>query len=248
MKTRYKFILFAALAAAVALVVYLVRKALSFWHPVPTGEVKEGVYAIRAGGMVNMYLCSNGEQAIAIDTTIGSNEVKRGLKQLGIDSGIVTDVFLTHSDGDHAGGVSLFQAQGATVYMGSDEEQLAKGITPRHGDDTNDPVEPPYTLLDDGAIIHAGPFKVEAIATPGHTTGHMAYLVNDHLLFAGDILSLVEGHVQPFPTFINMDTETAHKSIKRLAELEGITLMCTGHSGCTEDFEDAMRAWRGSPS
>jgi glyoxylase-like metal-dependent hydrolase (beta-lactamase superfamily II) len=247
MKTRFRFIVLVGLLGGVALVAYLVRRALSVWHPAPTGKIQEGVYAIRAGRMVNMYVCSDGAQAVAIDTTTGGGEVERGLKQLGIDPGIVTHVFLTHGDGDHAGGVGLFQNQGATVYMGRDEEPVAQGIIPRFGNDASDPITPPYTLLDDGEIVRAGPFEVKAIATPGHTPGHMAYLVNGDTLFVGDLLSLVDGCARPFPSFACIDTATVPESMKKLAKLEGITLLCTGHSGCTADFEGAMRAWKVEP-
>jgi uncharacterized NAD(P)/FAD-binding protein YdhS len=40
----------------------------------------------------------------------------------------------------------------------------------------------------DGEILQLGSVKIEAIATPGHTDGHMAYLVNGTHLLTGDAL------------------------------------------------------------
>jgi sulfur dioxygenase len=43
-------------------------------------------------------------------------------------------------------------------------------------------------FIQDGEIIHLGNVTVEAIATPGHTDSHVAYLVNGEILLTGDSL------------------------------------------------------------
>jgi glyoxylase-like metal-dependent hydrolase (beta-lactamase superfamily II) len=46
--------------------------------------------------------------------------------------------------------------------------------------------------LADGDILSLGTVRIEAIATPGHTSGHLAYLVNGTHLLTGDAL-LIRG-------------------------------------------------------
>ncbi|MDE6601001.1 MAG: hypothetical protein K2K90_02320 [Lachnospiraceae bacterium] len=43
-------------------------------------------------------------------------------------------------------------------------------------------------LLTDGEIFQIGDIKIEAFLVPGHTWGHMVYLVDDAYLFTGDTI------------------------------------------------------------
>ena len=100
-----------------------------------------------------------------------------------------------------------------------------------------------YELLDDGAIQNLGDFNVRAIATPGHTLGSMSYLVNETLLFTGDTLTLHKGQFRPFSRLMNMDTATQKHSITKLVALQGVKLVCTGHTGYTFNFDAAAKTW-----
>lgn len=42
--------------------------------------------------------------------------------------------------------------------------------------------------IQDGEVLQMGDVKIQAIATPGHTDGHMAYLINNTHLLTGDSL------------------------------------------------------------
>jgi hydroxyacylglutathione hydrolase len=101
-----------------------------------------------------------------------------------------------------------------------------------------------YSLLDDGDVIAAGTTRVQAIATPGHTPGSMSFLVDGRLLFSGDTLVLRNGLANPFYCPLNMDMAALKRSVRKLAVLQGIDLLCTAHSGCTRDYGNAMRLWR----
>jgi len=51
----------------------------------------------------------------------------------------------------------------------------------------------------------------------------------------------------------NKDTATQRESIRKLAGLRDVTLLCTAHTGCTEDYARAMKDWHpaedaGSPT
>ncbi len=108
----------------------------------------------------------------------------------------MTDLFLTHLDLDHAGGVDkrcnrLYP--NAQIYLGKTEEgYLTRKLFRKRilfiGMKTPIELEKGYRLLDDGQTVMVGDIKVQAILIPGHTLGHLCYLVDDQYLFAGDAL------------------------------------------------------------
>jgi hydroxyacylglutathione hydrolase len=215
----------------------------SLWYPVDTGQVAENVYAIGVKD-ANMFIYADGEHAIAIDAAYAGNALQEELKRLPIDPESVTHLFLTHADVDHTGGLDLFP--NAQVYLSKDEEQMIDGTSPRLFWVYHSPrIKRGYTLLNDGDVVTVGPIKVQAIATPGHTPGAMSFLVNDSVLFTGDTLTLQNGRVHPFYRLLNMDTNIQRESIRKLAGLQNVALLCTAHTGCTTDYARVMKHWRG---
>lgn len=214
----------------------------AMWYPVDTGWVTEHVYAIRVRD-VNMFIYADGEHAIAIDTAYSGNKLRREARRLPVALESVTHVFLTHADVDHAGGLDAFP--GAQVCLSRDEEQMIDGTTARLFGLYHCPrLGRTYSLLDDGDVVTVGPIRVQAIATPGHTPGSMSFLVNDRVLFSGDTLALRNGRVYTFYRLINKDTTTQRESIRRLAALQDVDLLCTAHTGCTASYARAMQCWR----
>jgi len=214
----------------------------SFWYPAETGQVAENVYAIRVKD-ANMFIYADGEHAIAIDAAYAGNALQEELKRLPISPEFVTHLFLTHADVDHTGGLDFFP--NAQVYLSRDEGQMIDGTSPRLFGVYHSPkIGRTYSLLDDGDVVTAGAIKVQAIATPGHTPGSMSFLVKDSVLFTGDTLKLQNGLVDTFYRLLNIDTAVQRESIKRLAGLRNVALLCTAHTGCTTDYAHAMRYWR----
>jgi glyoxylase-like metal-dependent hydrolase (beta-lactamase superfamily II) len=211
-------------------------------NPAPTGQVAEKVYAATVGS-VSMFLYANGEHVIAIDATSSTEPLRQELGHLPIAPESVTHLFLTHADTDHTGGLDLFSS--AQIYLSRDEEQMIDGRTVRMLWFYRNPrIDRPYTLLDDGDTVTVGPITVRAIATPGHTPGAISYLVDNHVLFSGDTIALRKGVAHPFFRLANMDTARAKASIRVLARLENVALLCTAHTGCTAQVAEAMSAWR----
>ena len=217
----------------------------AFFYPVPTGPVAENVYAVQDGD-VNFFLYTNGSDAIAVDAGYPGGALKgqRGdLSPLPVSPDVVTHVFLTHADHDHVGKLGWFE--NAQVYLGEGERQMIDGTTARMAGVYHSPhIDRPYTLVADGDVIAAGAIQVRVIATPGHTPGSISLLVDGRVLFTGDTLVLQNGLVHTFYRLFNMDTATQRDSIRKLAELEDVALLCTAHTGCSRDYAHVMEHWR----
>lgn len=209
-----------------------------FIPSVETGWITGNVAAINCGH-VNFFICKDGDNLIAIDAGMGEVIICRELKKLSIDPNKVALVFLTHTDRDHTGGLGLFQ--NAQVFMSKEEEQMTDGSTPRILKSYNKLPGRNYKTLIDGDIIVSGKIKVKAISTPGHTKGSMSYLVNDNVLFSGDTVAL--GAASFFFRLLNMDNKLLITSLKKIAALKGLSLLCTAHTG-VKDFDEAMKKWR----
>lgn len=73
------------------------------------------------------------------------------------------------------------------------------------------------------------------VHTPGHTPGHTClYLKRSKTLIAGDSLFVTDGLLVPAPQFINHDSETALKSLKKLTPYDIDTVICY-HGGLYRD-------------
>lgn len=82
-------------------------------------------------------------------------------------------------------------------------------------------------LIQSGEILQLGSVPVEAIATPGHTDSHMAYLVNKTHLLTGDAL-LIRGCGRT--DFQSGDAGTLYDSVTQyLFALPDKTLVYPGH-------------------
>ena len=92
-----------------------------------------------------------------------------------------------------------------------------------------------YILLNDRELVQIGNLKFEAILVPGHTSGMTAYLVNDKYLFTGDIASLKNGKIAPFPAFFDMDAEQAVKSQEIILRIPNVEYIFTAHFGYIEE-------------
>lgn len=245
MKSFFKKLLRWLLGIAVVLIVLIIvfitvsASAKKKMTPAETGRLTEDVYAVK-DRFVNMYLVKDGNGFIAIDAGIKPGSIRGELRKLGIDPDRVKAVFLTHSDSDHAGGLSLFKR--ATVYMHEDEEQMINGETGRILWIGNriEPVE--YVLLKD-RTVRVGDLRIKPVPTPGHTAGLTCYIVNDIYLFTGDAVSLNNGVIGLFPRYINKNARKARKSVGNITGLDGVQYIFTGHHGYTDNYPAAVSGY-----
>ena len=75
----------------------------------------------------------------------------------------------------------------------------------------------PKTLLRDGQILNIDGIKIKCFLVPGHTWGHIVYLIDDKYLFTGDTIWLgADGGY----SFIAARAEDNKLAVRSLAALE----------------------------
>ena len=216
-----------------------IKSAQSTLNPLETGKVVDDIFVV-GDGFANMFIIQDSAQYIVIDCAAYSETVAEQMKKLGINPTEVVAVFLTHTDADHTGALELFDT--SKLYLSKEEEQMINGKKARMMGLTHNSIHrTDYTLLEDREIIQTGNLKIEGILVPGHTSGMMAYLVNDKYLFSGDILSLKDGKIAPIPAIYNMDTKQAVKSIEIIRHIPAAEYIFTSHWGYTDDYKTAIR-------
>lgn len=210
-----------------------------------------GGMGLTPGPDCNVYLIDGGDALALVDAgsgVAGSPEAIAGwITGHGFALADVTTILITHMHGDHIGGVAALAAlTGAQVFAsplttgvlaGADEEtssiRIARdaGIYPA---DFRLAALPGVISIDDGATIAIGAVAVTAIATPGHSEGHLSFLADAPTrrdLFAGDIV-FWRGRVlmQSIP---GCDVMALAASIERLAGLGPIEGLFPGHGPVT---------------
>lgn len=216
---------------------------------------QHGTYLYRVAhyGLINCYLVVEDDGLSIIDTGIAGTAGVLGeaVKQLRQP---LKRILLTHADGDHVGGLDTLHGRfpDAAVLIGAREARRLRG------DLSLDPDEPqvklkgstgirtqPTALLRDGDRIGS----LQAVASPGHTPGHMAFFdLRDGSLIAGDAWVTqgglaVAGQMRwrfPPPHLFTWHKPTALASARKLAELKPSRL-AVGHGPVLERPAEAMR-------
>ncbi len=214
-------------------------------------EIIPNVHSI-PGNIVNCFLVVDADGLTLIDTGIPGTDKKilQYLARLGHKPGDLRRILITHSDGDHIGGLAALKvATGARVCASEIEAQgIARGESTRgamaHGlagmvsglsrmvfKITPTTVD---EFLTDGQVLPIlGGLRV--VATPGHTPGHLSFFAPvPQILFAGDSLRSGNGRLQPSGGAITWDQEKANASIRLEATL-GAKIVCPGHGPVVTD-------------
>ena len=107
--------------------------------------------------------------------------------------GLIAAVLVTHAHLDHSGGAAAFAARAGAPLLGfgsatagrlPEMKALATSIGGGEGLDSD---FMPDRALSDGEVIDIGETRIEAIHTPGHFGGHLAFAVGDAIL-SGDLV------------------------------------------------------------
>ena len=221
------------------------------FKPLNTGWVDEHVACVREW-VANIFFVRKGETTLMIDAGYNYDRLEEKMGWLGIDPASIRDVLITHQDTDHVGAVEedspgLFRR--ARLYGGETENRYLTGEVRRKViyhlyklPQVTIPNE--KTLVRDGEVLDIGGIRVECFLVPGHTWGHMVYLVENKYLFTGDTLWLGADGGYSFISSLAEDNRLAVRSLAALEArlrdrgLEPIFL--TGHTGWTDDFSFAF--------
>ena len=224
----------------------------AIFKPLNTGRIDERVACVREW-VANIFFYTKNGVTIMIDAGYNYARLQEKMQWLDIDPASIDHILITHQDTDHVGALEedserLFQ--NATVYIGEIENRYLTGETRRrviHGLYKLPMVKMSNrkVLLRDGEVFSIGDIKIECILVPGHTWGHMVYLIDDEYLFTGDTIWFGADGGYSFISTLAEDNKLAVRSLERLERniraRKGRIAVITGHTGWTDDLDFAFR-------
>ncbi len=222
-------------------------KGKEIFKPLNTGFIDDRVSCIREY-VANIYFYTKDGHTIMIDAGYNYGRLAEKMQWLHINPKEIKEILVTHQDTDHVGAIEqgsdeLFSD--ATIYIGKVENEYLEGHKHRKvfwGLTTLPQVviDNQKVLIEDGQVFYIGNIKVEAILVPGHTWGHLVYLIDDSYLFTGDTIWFGADGGYAFLNTLAEDRKLQCQSLQRLKEiLEKRNLqlkIITGHTGWTNDF------------
>lgn len=218
------------------------------FKPLNTGFIDERVSCIREY-VANIYFYTKDGQTIMIDAGYNYDRLAEKMQWLDISPKDIKDILITHQDTDHVGAIEkgsneLFKE--ATIYIGRIENEYLEGKRTRKvfwglHKLPKVQIDNKKILIDDRQVFYIGNIKIEAILVPGHTWGHLVYLIDDAYLFTGDTIWFGADGGYAFLNNLAEDRKLQVKSLKRLEEIiRGKNLklkIITGHTGWTDDID-----------
>ncbi len=183
----------------------------------------------------NAYLVADegGGTGVLIDGNDDLGPLLERAEREGIE---IAHILITHPHLDHVAGLAEAREQLGGVPMVAHPEAAAE-------------LDLDIALtLADGEALSTGGLEIEAISTPGHAAGHVAYLVNGSDLFTADVLfkGTVGGTLAPGASgFADLKA-----SVLKLLELPAGTAVHPGHRepttiGAERQSNPFVRIWRG---
>ena len=212
-------------------------------------EIIQGVYGIGMG-YVNAFLIAEEEGLTLIDSGLPRRKetILGALRQIGRQAQDLKHIAVTHHHVDHTGSLAaLVEASGAEVWVHPLDAPIVRGEKPVPGPNPKSilgkivgplvgrlpayrltPAQVDHEVADGEELPVAGGLK--ALHTPGHTAGHLAYLMPGHggVLFAGDAAGNLFGRLGPPLGMYTEDMAQAKESIRKLAALD-FDAACFGH-------------------
>jgi glyoxylase-like metal-dependent hydrolase (beta-lactamase superfamily II) len=195
-----------------------------------------GVHRV-SGGYVNSYIVDGDEGVTLVDTLLPKKEgtIAKALAEIGRTLQDVSAIVLTHAHADHSGSAAAIQAiSEAEVYVSAGDASAVRGEErppPPPMADRFPFLKPIMRLFPAPApvivehVIGEGiggrlPSDLQVVDTPGHTPGHVSFLLerDGGLLFVGDAAVAKKGEVKR--GWMNRAEPTFDASLSHIAELD----------------------------
>jgi glyoxylase-like metal-dependent hydrolase (beta-lactamase superfamily II) len=157
----------------------------------------------------NILVLNTGNRLVMFDSGMGfskafgptSGRLLTSLREAGIQPAQIDDIICTHAHIDHIGGLATAKGKkhfpNATIHISkadydfwTDETKLTNkdlGAFVKHARDNLLPYKGKINFVADGKEVLPG---IQAMSAPGHTVGHMIYLIESEkqrLAFTGDV-------------------------------------------------------------
>ena len=220
----------------------LMFRGKEIFKPLNTGRIDERVACVREW-IANIFFYSKNGTTVMIDAGYNYERLGEKMKWLDIDPAEIKHILITHQDTDHMGALerdSELLFQDAVIYLSEIENRYLTGEVRRkvfHGlyklplvKTDNEKI-----LLQDGQILDIDGIKIESILVPGHTWGHMVYLIDDEYLFTGDTLWFGADGGYSFISTLAEDNRLSVRSLEALEEnlkkRSSAIKIITGHTG-----------------
>lgn len=179
-------------------------------------QLAERIYLVGSGSFgfdltdpydCHVYLLDGGSELALVDVGagMGAQRIVANVERAGFDPQRITKLLCTHAHGDHAGGAARMRSLlpnasihlsrgGAAVIRSGDEQAASIDVAKSAGIYPAD-----YRLeacavdgeLAEGDRVPVGDLVVECIDTPGHSSGHLSFLLEHadrRSLFGGDVV------------------------------------------------------------
>lgn len=221
------------------------------FKPLNTGWIDENVACVREW-VANIFFYRKNGTTIMVDAGYNYDLLEEKMKWLGIKPSEIKHILITHQDTDHVGAVEadspgLFR--NATLYVGEIENRYLTGEKRRKVvyhlyKLPQVTIDNEKVLLADGQVFEIDGIKIEAFLVPGHTWGHMVYLIDDKYLFTGDTIWFGTDGGYSFISALAEDNKLAVRSLamleEKLRQRKLRPMIITGHTGWTDDLEFAF--------
>ncbi len=218
------------------------------FKPLNTGRIDDRVSCVREW-IANIFFYTKNGTTIMIDAGYNYERLREKMGWLGIEPSSIKHILITHQDTDHVGAIErdsdgLFRK--ATIYLSEIENRYMTGQRRRKvifglyklpmvkSDNER-------KLLRNGDVFYIDEIRVEAILVPGHTWGHMVYLIDNEYLFTGDTIWFGPDGGYSFINSLAEDNDLSKRSLTRLESFlrnRGLSpKVITGHTGWSDDLD-----------
>jgi glyoxylase-like metal-dependent hydrolase (beta-lactamase superfamily II) len=178
--------------------------AIPMEHVIPAGILGPDPMTVN----VRAYLVPHETGLTLVDTGLepGGDALDLALADAGASWTDVSDVVITHAHPDHVGALDHVRVAAPKARVHANPAERMAGTLP----------------LSDGDTVNS----LRAIATPGHTEGHLSLIdESQSALLVGDCLGVVDGQLVRAPAQFTADGEQAEQSLHHLRSLRGSRML-----------------------